>query len=102
MNNYNETSAESTSWLRANRFELLNGYGAAPQINITEEMIVSIGGLTLNKFTGVLVVPYSPTGTINLYNPNTGEVVGTMSHNEIMTIMYSIYRDAAEKRDSQV
>ncbi len=101
MNNYNETSAEATSWLRANRFELLNGYGTVPQINITEEMIVAIGGLSLNKFTSVLNMPYSPTGSINLYNPTTGEVVGTMSHNEIMMIMYSIYRDAAEKRDSQ-
>lgn len=58
MENYSENTATAKTWKRANRFEVLNGYGATPKINIVEETIVEIGGLSVNKFNGMLTVDY--------------------------------------------
>lgn len=99
MENYSENTATAKTWKRANRFEVLNGYGATPKINIVEETIVEIGGLSVNKFNGMLTVDYDENGVIDLYNPASGEVVGQMTHNEILSILYSIYITATKKRD---
>lgn len=100
---YAETTVSGTSWKRCPRIELLNAFGAVPMISLSEEQIVSVGGLTMNKYLGQLQVVYNPAGVIEIYDPISGEkTAGTISHNEIMAIFYSIYRSAAEARDAEL
>lgn len=103
MQSYSETNVTGTSWKRCPRIELMNALGAQPLISLSEEQVISVGGLTMNKYLGQLVVNYNPTGTIDVYDPVTGDkTTSTISHNEIMAIFYSIYRTAAEERDAML
>lgn len=100
MQSYAETNVTGTSWKRCPRIELMNALGAAPVISLAEEQVVSIGGMTMNKYLGQLEVVYNPLASVDIYDPSTGEkTAGAIGHNEIMTIFYSIYRTAAELRD---
>lgn len=100
MQSYAETNVMGTSWKRCPRIELMNALGAAPVISLAEEQVVSIGGMTMNKYLGQLEVVYNPLASVDIYDPITGlKTAGTVSHNEIMAIFYSIYRTAAELRD---
>lgn len=101
MQSYAETNVTGTSWKRCPRIELMNALGVQPVISLAEEQVISVGGLTMNKYLGQLVVNYNPTGTIDIYDPISGEkTTGTISHNGIMAIFYSIYRTAAGERDA--
>lgn len=63
-----------------------------------------LSNLTFNQSTLNITYRQGTDAALQLTlkdSTNTGEIVWAMSHNEIMAIMYSIYRDAAEKRDSQ-
>lgn len=103
MNNYAEANLSATTYKRCPKIEIQNPLNGLPRINMVEEQVITAGGLSMSNFVGVLEEVYSPSGVIDIYDPITGQKTNaTISHNEIMALLYSIYMTAANKRDSQI
>lgn len=103
MNNYAETNLSATTYKRCPKIEIYNPLNSLPNIMLVEEQVITAGGLSMSNFVGMLAIGYDPEGVIDIYDPTTGQKTNaTISHNEIMALLYSIYMTAATKRDSQI
>jgi hypothetical protein len=67
---------------------------SVPYMQIVEEtaLVEPIEGISVNPDTKTTVIPYSPGLVIPLVNPLTGEELNSsITADEIMTIMYSLF-----------
>lgn len=90
-------------WQRSNYVSIDNSYGLIPKITFKEELIVrgENGKTLLQEDAGVITEEFSdPTREFNLLNPIDDTVIGTAKYVDIYTILYSLYRDLANKRDN--
>jgi hypothetical protein len=101
--NYQESNITGTQWRRAHTAVLYNYYGHVPSIQFSEESVLEVEGQAFRKETEVLAASYNPEGVIALRNPETDELTGqTLSHPEFYAILYSLYRQLADERDTRV
>lgn len=105
MANYKETSLEGTSYVRAANVSLINGL-TNKSITFNEEKIINLsdgdvirksGGSVSDEFTA----ENAPT-SFDLLHPDTGDVVGSATYQDVYVMLYSLYINLATKRDSGV
>ena len=90
-----------TKWRRAGRVEVRNPYRAIPEIRFYEEERVQYpDGFTTAKEVGFLTEAMkNPENTFNLLNPETGEVIGSSSYQNVYILLFSLYMKLALDRD---
>lgn len=102
MTNYKESSTTGTKWRRCETVTIRNTLNTVPCILFVEEDVAQIANTVMHNHVGVLVKEFSPTNTIQLLDPSSGEPTGdTLSHGELYTILYSLYIQTARERDTQ-
>lgn len=105
MSNYRQSSVAGEVWTRANRVVIENPYGSntSPSVTFAEEKIVSIGGETIARPDGGIVEAFMPDNyseAFDLLNPETGDVVGSMTYQQVYVALHSLYMHCAAKRDA--
>lgn len=104
MPNYKESTVAGSSHQRAWRLEVENPITGPKGITFHEEVAVTLeSGDPMTRYVGSLTKAYSE-GTkdteFDLLNPETGEVIGTMTHGELYAALYSLYIQCAIERDA--
>ncbi len=99
--NYAQTNVTGEKWTRCGVVTITNPYNRNPSISFREEEVINIGGVEpIFNPKGEIVIAYEPTKEINLINPETGEAIGTMTHEQLFVAFYSAYLEAATWRDN--
>lgn len=100
--NYQESAVTGTKWKRCVRLVCGNPYGGTPVVSFEEEEAVNVGDKTLTfPIRDVFIKPFSAAGSFALLNPLTGIPTGqTMTHAELIGVLYSLYIACATERDN--
>lgn len=102
MANYNEQSGSGQSWQRCYTITIDNPYQATPVITFHEELVVQIGDNTIRQPKTSCRVQFDPNQTFNVVNPENNINTGaTLTHKDLYVYLYSLYIDAATKRDNE-
>lgn len=99
MSNYKQDQA--VGWQRSKGVAIKNGYKEIPSIEFLEEFVVEVSGEVIQKkdVGSVTSTLKNPTTAIDLLNPETDAVVGSISYGDVYAALYSMYRYLANKRD---
>lgn len=99
--NYQETAVSGIQWKRCTRLVLNNPFGGVPSVRFEEEEAIGVGERTLTfPVNEMFVKPFSVSGSFPILNPENGVPAGpTMTHTELITILYSLYIACATERD---
>ena len=100
MANYKESELTGTVYTRCNSITIRNPLEGIKQAVFNEEVaLVTDTGITTTPVKDC-ALEFTNDGHIDLYNPATGEVVGSMPHTEVYKVIYSMYLTAAYNRDN--
>ena len=99
--NYKELNITGTSYRRSKFIKIDNPVNSTPSIYFVEEQVTTLNtGEILTKEVDQLLTRYDPLAVITIINPSTGTPTGnTMTHDQVYQVIYSIYMEAATKRD---
>lgn len=99
--NYKETSVVGTKYTRSNRVKIHNPLGSTSSIVFNEEnVVITDDGVISERAGSISESLTNPLETFDIRNPETDEVIGTMTYQEVYVALYSLYRHLADKRDS--
>lgn len=119
MSNYKETTVSGDSWQRSFAFLGLNEHGKTPSIAFLEERItmLSDGRKIVDRLHGADIFLRTggtardskvlresltdPQKSFDLINPETGDVVGTATYEDVYLIMFSLYAALCAARDTK-
>ena len=91
-----------SGWQRAKKVTIVNEYGEIPRMHFTEEIIVNADTTIVKKDVGEIVETFSdPSVTFPLISPIDDSVIGEATYGQVYAILYSLYRDLANKRDNR-
>ena len=101
MANYNESILNGTKWSRCNTVTIVNPIEGTPCIIFGEQDALLVDGVTLPISTNKQCQAFfdQENGIIPLVHPVTGESLGTTTHAELYTILFSLYMQTAVARD---
>lgn len=99
--NYQETAVSGTKWKRCVRLVCNNPYGGVPSVRFEEEEALTIDGQTIYfPINEMFIKAFSPGATFPLLNPANGVPTGvSMTHAELVGVLYSLYIACAIERD---
>lgn len=100
VQNYREKQIDGTSYTRSFRSIVENPRGDTPHITFLEQEIISFQGQEIVSASGQLTEYYNAETEIPLEHPETGESLGTATHGQLYLILYSLYLQAARRRDA--
>lgn len=101
MSDYKARPVSGTAWQRACQIVIDNPLDAQPRVSFQEEEVMTIGGETIRKQVQGITIGYTPDSVIDLYDPTTGEALGSsMTHEQMYVAIWSLYRSLAAARDS--
>lgn len=101
MSNYKEQTISGSAWQRANLVQIHNTLNATPTIVFYEEEAVMLPSGVVTKHVGQLTEIFSdPLKEFNLVHPETGDVLGTATYQQIYLILHSLYMHLAYIRDN--
>ena len=100
MANYKESEVVGTTYTRCNNIVIKNPLNGVKQAVFNEETVLVMTGATVTSPAKDCSLEFVSDGYIDVYDPNTNEQIGTMSHVEVYKILYSMYLTAAYKRDN--
>lgn len=90
-----------TKWKRSNIVKITNELDQTASIHFKEQWIIDDGVNKIKQPAGQCSDKMeNPSETFNLLNPDTQEVIGSMSYQEVYIALHSLYRHVAEKRDA--
>lgn len=100
--NYRESTGAATAWRRANSVTLSNPLNniQAAYVAFGEEDVIQKGDIVVTTPAGGVAVGFDPQGSFPLLNPTDNSVVGSVTHQELYAILYSLYIKAAQDRDN--
>lgn len=99
--NYKEQAVSGSQWQRCNRVTIDNPYQGTPQITLHEEVITLAGDAVFHTFAGAISMPFDPTGTVDLLDPESGAPLGaSMTQAQIYVALWSLYISCALARDA--
>lgn len=99
--NYKESSISGTSWVRANKITITNGYNEVPTIHFHEEEVAEVNGSVYRKELGAMTTEMTDGATtFPLINPMDGSVIGSATYQQLQVMMFSLYFALATKRDT--
>lgn len=101
MADYKATVTTTTRWQRCYRMVISNMRAERPKLDCLEEQI----SVTDDKESSVTVpgcsVSFDPPALVPMRDPITGDLTGkTVTHEHLYAILYSVYRQAADLRDT--
>lgn len=108
MTLYREQVGTSSTYVRSNQITIHNPLDTIPSISFNEESIITLpdGTILHQNYSGpgnFLNTMYDPSGVINLINPLDDTPLGTtMTHQDLMVALYSLYRQLTTARDTVV
>ncbi len=103
--NYKESTVVGTSYVRCNRVQIVNKLNQTPWVVFGEEKVITTedGSVTLpTSGTAECTKLFDPIGgSIALLDPETDTPTGeTVSHAKLYQILYSLYLETAQERDT--
>lgn len=103
MAEYKESMASGIKWQRAYRLVIDHPADGTPSVYIYEETCLKDGDdYYRTPISEVLQVVYEPDGTFEIRNPIDDSLTGSQAtQSELQVLLYSVVRDAQEKRDIQ-
>lgn len=106
MPDYLETPVIGTKWRRCRYIHIHNPRPSVnqggPTVQFVEETVVAIGDGEVIEAGEVLTEGFAPGNADELFDlldPDTGEVTGSMTYQQLYVALASAYRHVAEKRD---
>lgn len=105
MADYKQDTISGTKWQRCNRVQIINDLNDTPRIIFGEEEIISLNGEFIHNQPKQYECAsnFSYNTSINLRDPNTGELTGaTSTQGELYVLLYSLYIQTALERDEAV
>jgi len=105
MSNYNQTSVDGESWIRARRVVIENPVFGDKRVRFIEEKAYVLDGKVVSEPYGSIDIVVDGAedmlDEIDIIDPATGELTGyTMTFQELYAILYSAYIDRVKDRDS--
>ncbi len=108
MANYRESIVNGARWWRARLVSVANEIGKAPTISFAEEEVMQMQGsdeiiklASTDIGRSLLTEEFrTPDEEFILLDPDTDEPLGKATYGDLRTILYSMYRHVAEKRDT--
>lgn len=103
MPNYNESNVTGTTWQRCYKIEVRNPYQGPKGAIFLEEEVTSLanGKIIQEPTTNMQELFDVPTKTIELVNPETGDLLGnSVTYQDVYVILYSLYMQLAAARDA--
>lgn len=98
---YKQVSVTGQSYVRSYRVVVENKKDEVPSATFLEEESVLINGVERLQPVGQTTMYFNPTDTFPLINPLNGQLLGnSASHLDLQILLYSLYMDAASKRDA--
>lgn len=102
-NLYKPTNIATQSWFRSNKVTIDNELNTVPVICFNEEEVLEVSGKKVVLSEGRLFAFMDdPTKTFSLLHPETDEVIGVGSYQEVYVLLYSLYKSLAIARDTAV
>ena len=94
-------NVSGTKWKRSNIVKITNELGQTSSIHFKEQWVIDDGTDKIIQPAGQCSDKLeNPLETFNLLNPDTQEVIGSMSYQEVYIALHSLYRHVAGKRDA--
>ncbi len=101
LTKYTEAEGTASTWTRCTRAFINNPLNSTATVTFYEEDVVSLGDKVISAERGSVSKQFSPTGIIEIRDPDTGELTGdTVSHLYLYNILYSLYINEALLRDN--
>lgn len=101
MANYKEQTISGLVWQRSNLVQIHNTLNTIPSIMFYEEEVVALPSGPVTKHIGHLTEVFSdPLKEFNLVHPETGDVLGTATYQQIYLMLHSLYMHLAYIRDN--
>lgn len=99
--NYKQTAVSGTSYRRAKTVKIDSPINGTPSLFFVEEQVTTLAtGEILSKEVDQLMVNYDPLSIVPILDTTTALSTGvTITHAQIYQYLYSVYMDAAKKRD---
>jgi hypothetical protein len=103
MANYNEVVSQGTMWTRCYEITVSNPFaGLQKTAKFFEEDVVVLDQKIIPNRRGFLQKVFNPSDVVELRDPQTNQVTGeTVTHEQIYSILYSLYMASAIERDEQ-
>lgn len=101
MSNYKQSEITGESWQRAARVVIENPRNGVPAITFIEEKVI-VNGEEIIVPAGSVSEPFLPENYLEefpLYHPETGEIVGSATYQDVYVILHNLYLHVAAKRD---
>lgn len=99
---YKETVSEGRSWVRCKSMQIDNHMGGRPSVLFSEERVILIEGETIQRPDGELLEMFDSEGVIELFHPVNNTPMGQAPQAMVQVMLYSLYLQAARKRDARV
>jgi len=80
-------------YIRCSQVVIDNRLGAVPLVTFSREAVIGIeGGETVHQPLSPRLLPFDPTATVPVLNPETGEATGaTITQGALYALVYSIF-----------
>lgn len=103
MPNYKETDISGSQYQRAKLIQISNEKDKVPFITFVEEKLTILPDKVFHEDVGQINDQFVPGKVINLIDPETDEPLDSaVAYEEIYVILYSLYKQLANARDSAV
>lgn len=98
--NYRESDGPGTAWRRSHRVILENPIEGVRSATFLEQDVARVGDKLIAADAGSCRSVFDPSALVMLKDPETGENTGAyVTQAYVYQLMYSLYMDAAERRD---
>ena len=103
--NYKETTVAGTSWVRSNFVTVHNPLGGTGTIRFNEERVIVLGDRSISEPAGSVqerLTEDKRSKVFDLKHPETLEVVGQATYEQVYLLLHSLYLHLAAERDASV
>lgn len=100
--NYKETTVTGSSWVRANSVTVHNPLGGTGAIRFNEERVIVLEDKTISEPVGSVqdrLTEDKRSKVFDLKHPETLEVVGQATYEQVYLLLHSLYLHLAAERD---
>ena len=103
MMNYKESQIQGSTWTRCRAVTVINPHPSTGQIAkayFQEEKAIAFDNTVLLSDRGSCGVGFDAEATVAMLDPQTGQPTGqTFTHADLYKMLFSLYMEAAKKRD---
>ncbi len=101
--NYQESQIQGSTWTRCRAVTVINPHastGQKPVAYFQEEKAIAFDNTVVVSDRGSCNIEFNPAAIVTVLDPQTGQATGqTFTHEDLYKMLFSLYMDAAKKRD---